>query len=220
MRSPWACILRAGPDTSGEPALHTIPRAMVPVHVHATIAAPREDVFDFVVDLANRASWMDHCTSGLRLAHPKSDGVGAAARYRLEAPFYRVWVATQIVEAERPRRIVEHTRGGHSNRSDGEIVFELSRPGKGLTRVELTIWSQPGTARERFLEKLGARRWVKRQAKIALARLRAVFEERPDEPLARTGVAGWEPQKAPRFGLELADQPDVHTGSGERASSG
>ena len=193
---------------------------MVPVHVHTTIAAPREEIFDFVADLASRTSWTDHFTSGLRLSHPKSGGVGAAARYRLDAPRYKPWVETQIVEAERPRRIVEHTRGGHSNRSEGEIVFDLSRQGQSLTRVELTIWSEPGTARERLLEKLGARRWVKRQAKLALERLRAVFEERPDEPLARTSVAGWEPQKAPRFGLELADQPDVHTGSGRRASSG
>jgi uncharacterized protein YndB with AHSA1/START domain len=193
---------------------------MVPIHVHATIAAPREEIFDFLADLANRASWMDHCTSDLRLVHPRSSGVGAAARYRLGAPRYKPWVQTQIAEAERPRRLAERTRGGHGNRSEGEVVFDLSRQGRDLTRVELTIWSQAGTARERFLEKLGARRWVKRQAKVALQRLRAVFEERPDEPLARATVAGWEPQKAPRFGLELADQPDAHTGSGQHAPSG
>jgi uncharacterized protein YndB with AHSA1/START domain len=193
---------------------------MVPVSAHTTIAGSREEIFDFVADLANRASWMDHCTSDLRLAHPKSDGVGAAARYRLEAPRYRPWVETQIAEADRPRRIVEHTRGGRSGRTRGEIVFDLSRQGRSLTRVELTIWSEPGTARERFLEKLGARPWVRRQAKIALERLRSVFEERPDEPLLRTSVASWEPQKAPRFGLELAGQPDVHTGSGRHAPSG
>ncbi|HEX8743051.1 MAG TPA: SRPBCC family protein [Thermoleophilaceae bacterium] len=193
---------------------------MVPVHVHTTIAAPREEVFEFIADLANRSAWMDHCTSDLRLAHPKSTGVGAAMRYRLQAPRYKPWVESQIAEAHPPRRIVEHTRGGRYNRTRGEVVFDLSRSGRGLTRVELTIWSDGGTARERFLEKLGARRWVRRQSKVALERLRAVFEERPDEPLARTGVAGWEPQKAPRFGLGIAGQPDVHTGSGERASSG
>ena len=193
---------------------------MVPVHVHTTIAAPREEVFDFLCDLSYRPAWMDHCTADLRLADPRADGVGAAARYRLMAPRYKPWVETQIVEADHPRRIVEHTRGGRANMTHGEIVFELTRQGGGMTRVELTIWSEAGTARERFLEKLGARRWVGRQAKIALERLRAVFEETRDEPLARTGVAGWEPQKAPRFGLGLTEQPDLHTGSGERASSG
>ena len=193
---------------------------MVPVTVHTAIAAPREEIFDFVADLANRASWMDHCTGELRLAHPRSTGVGAAARYRLDAPRYRQWVETQLVEVDRPRRIVERTRGGRLGRTEGEIVFELSRQGRDLTRVELTVWSEPGTPRERFMEKLGARRWFKREFKVALERLRAVFEEEREDPLARASVAAWEPQKAPRFGVELAGQPDVHTGSGERASSG
>lgn len=208
---------RAGP--AGAP-LHTIRGDMVPVHVHTTIAAPREEVFDFIADLAYRPAWCDHFISDLRLAHPRSEGAGAAARYRLQAPRYKPWVETQIVEAVRPRRVAERTRGGRSNRSRGEVVFELSRQGRDLTRVELTIWSEAGTARERFLERLGARPWIRRQAKGALERLRAVFEERPDEPLARATVAGWEPQKAARFGLELAGQPPVHTGSGQRAPSG
>lgn len=193
---------------------------MDPVSVHTVIAAPREEIFDFVADLANRPAWMDHWQADLRLAHPKPTGEGAAARYRLAAPRNRQWVETQIVEADRPRRIVERTRGGRLNRTDGEVVFELSRQGRSLTRVELTIRSEAGTPRERVLEKLGARGWTKRQAKLALERLRAVFEEPRDEPLARATVAGWEPQKAPRFGVELVDQPDVHTGSGRRASSG
>ncbi len=193
---------------------------MVPVTAHTSIAAPREEIFDFLADLAARPAWMDHCTSGFRLAHPKSAGVGAAARYRIEAPANSHWVEAQIVEADRPRRIVEATRGGRSNRTRGEVVFELSRQGRNVTRVEMTLWSEPGSPRERLLEKLGTRRWTKRQAQAALERLRAVFEERPDEPLARATVAGWEPQKAARFGSELAGQPDLHTGSGQRATSG
>jgi uncharacterized protein YndB with AHSA1/START domain len=193
---------------------------MVPVTAHTSIAASREEIFDFISDMAARPAWMDHCMSGFRLAHPKATGVGAAARYELHAPRFRHWVESQIVEAQRPRRVVEATRGGRSNRTRGEIVFELTRQGRNLTRVEMTVWSEPGSPRERVLEKLGTRRWTKRQAKGALERLRAVFEERPDAPLVRASVAGWEPQKAPRFGVELADQPDVHTGSGHRAPSG
>ena len=193
---------------------------MVPVTAHTSIAASREEVFDFIADLAARPAWMDHCIAGFRLAHPKSSGVGAAARYELLAPRFRHWVEAQIVEADRPRRIAEATRGGRSNRTRGEIVFELSRQGRSLTRVEMTVWSEPGSPRERLLAKLGTRRWTKRQAKAALERLRAVFEERPDGELARATVAAWEPQKAARFGVELADQADVHTRSGQRAPSG
>ena len=193
---------------------------MVPVRAHTTIAAPREEVFDFINDLSYRGSWMDHCIAGLRMADPQFAGVGAAVRYRLMAPRYKPWLGSRIAESDRPRRIVEALSGGRANLTRGEMTFDLSRQGRGLTRVELELWTEAGTARERVMEKLGARRWMRRQARIALERLRTVFEETRDEPLARATVAGWEPQKAPRFGLGLAGQPGVHTGSGERASSG
>jgi uncharacterized protein YndB with AHSA1/START domain len=193
---------------------------MVPFTVHSSIAAPREEVFDFVADMAHREAWWDHCGSEFRLEHPVSTGVGAAVRFRLGAGGSKSYLETQIVEAERPRRIVEATRSGRLGRTRGEIVYDLSRQGRHLTRVEMTVYSEPATVPERLRQRLGGRRWMRRQVKLALQRLRAVFEERPDEPLARTTVAGWEPQKAPRFGAELAGQRDVHTGSGERASSG
>ena len=192
----------------------------IPVKAHTAISAPREEVFDFLADLANRAAWWDHCTSELRLAHPKSEGEGAAVRYLLDAPRLEQWVEAQIVEADRPRRLVEATRAGRLGRTRGEATYELSRQGRGLTRVELTIWNEAGTIHERLLEKLGARRWMKRQAKIALERLRSVFEDQRDGPLARATVAAWEPQTAPRFGVEPGGEPRAHTGSGERASSG
>jgi hypothetical protein len=121
-------------------------------------------------------------------------------------------VETEIVEADRPRRIAEATRGGRSGRSRGEVVFELTRQGQGLTRVEMTVASQPGTPREAVMERMGARGWTRRRAKQALERLRAIFEERPDEPLARATVAGWEDQKAPRWGVHVGAEPGEASG--------
>jgi uncharacterized protein YndB with AHSA1/START domain len=173
---------------------------MLPVRVHTFISAPREEVFDFLADIANRPAFTDHYMKDFRLESPRTHGVGAAARYRLEAPLYKQWVEAEIVEADRPRRIVEATRAGRLGRAQGEVVFELSPEGRGLTRVEMTVSSQPGTARERVQEKLGAHRWLRRRSKKALERLRAIFEERPAEPLPRATVAGWEPSRGPRFG--------------------
>jgi len=51
-----------------------------------------------------------------------------------------------------------------------------------------------------FKESLGARPWLKRQIKGSLRRLRKIFEEQPERPLARAGVAGYEPLKAARYG--------------------
>jgi uncharacterized protein YndB with AHSA1/START domain len=173
---------------------------VVPLRVHTHISAPREQVFDLLADMAGRPSWTDHYMRDFRLENPRSSGVGAAARFRLDAPLNRHWVETEIVEADRPRRVVEATRGGRLGHSQGEIVFELTPQGRSLTRVDMTMSSGPGTMREGFQEKLGSRGWMRRRAKSSLERLRAIFEERPDEPLDRATVAGWEPARGPRFG--------------------
>lgn len=173
---------------------------MVSVTVHAVISAPREEVYDFVSDLARRVAFTDHYLKDFRLAHPRSQGRGAAARYRMSAPRNKQYFEASIVEAERPRRLVEALHGGRNGRTKGEVIFEFSRQGNDLTRVEMTTRAEPGTPREAFKWRLGTQRWLRRQSKRALERLRLIFEERPEGPLARASVAGYEPLKAPRFG--------------------
>jgi uncharacterized protein YndB with AHSA1/START domain len=173
---------------------------VIPIRLHAYISAPREQVFDLLADMAARPSWTDHYMKDFRLESPRSEGVGAAARYRLDAPLDRRWGETEVIEADRPRRLVEATRSGRLGRTRGEVAYELSPQGRSLTRVEMTLWTEGGTPRERVKERLGARRWLRRQAKKSLDRLRTILEERPDEPLERATVAGWEQSRGPRFG--------------------
>jgi len=110
-------------------------------------------------------------------------------------------VETSIAETDRPRKMVERTHAGRGGKTKGGIVWELETVGRGLTRVDLTIFSEAGTVREMFKEKLGFRRWVKRGARGSLERLRAIFEEPSRAPLARATIAGFEPFTAPRFGM-------------------
>ena len=173
---------------------------MIPVSVHAFISAPREDLFDFIADLGARPAWCDHFMEDFRLVHPDCRGVGAGARFLLDAPGYKRYVEVTIEKAERPREIVEAMHGGRNGKTRGEFVWELSREGHGLTRVEVTFASEPGTPREAFKERFGSRGWSRRQLKAALERLRVIFEEASDQPLARATVAGYEPTRAPRFG--------------------
>jgi uncharacterized membrane protein len=173
---------------------------MIPVTVHAFISAPREDLYDFIADFGARPAWCDHFMEDYRLAHPRATGEGAGARYLLAAPGYRHYVETTLVKAEKPVGMVERLHGGRNGRSRGELKWELSREGVGLTRVEVTLEWRPGTPREAFKEKLGGRRWTRRQLKSALERLRVIFEERPDGPLARASIAGFEPLRSSRFG--------------------
>lgn len=172
---------------------------MGPVTVETVISAPREAVFDFVGDLANHVAFTDHFMSDFRLARAKSGGLGAAARFRLENPGPKQWAEVQLSVFERPRRILEEGHSGRFGRNRFWTLWEFV-PDGSATRVELTFWSKPATRWDSFKEALGARGWVKRQNKVALARLRKVFEERREAPLARTTVAGLEPFTLPRFG--------------------
>jgi uncharacterized protein YndB with AHSA1/START domain len=173
---------------------------MLSVTVHAFISAPREDLFDFIADYGVRPAWCDHFMKDYRLAHPDAHGEGAGARYRLDAPGWTHYLGTTIVKAEQPRLIIESLHGGRNLRTRGEIDWELSREAGGQTRVEVTFIEEPGTPREAFKASLATSRWLRRQLKIALERLRVVFEERPDAPLARASIAGSESLRAPRFG--------------------
>ena len=176
------------------------------VNVDVHISAPREQVFDFIADLAGRPAWTDHYLKDYRLARPNPYGLGAAARFILKAPLANEHVELAIVEAERPRRIVEEARVGRRGRSRSVAVYELSEDAGGVTHVELTTYSEPAKLIDRFRQ-TGAAGWIKRNSKMALQRLRLVFEDPPDKPLARVTVAGYEPLKAARFGAQTGMDP-------------
>src|SRR5215218_1498341 len=120
----------------------------VTVDVHIT--APREEVFDFVGDLAGRPAWTDHYLKDYRLARPNPYGLGAAARFVLRAPLAKEYVELAIVECDRPRLIVEEAHVGRRGRNRSLAVYEFERAPGGMTHVELTTYSEPATALDRL----------------------------------------------------------------------
>ena len=160
-----------------------------------SISAPREDVYDFIVDLAARPAYTDHYLEDFRLARANAVGLGAAARFKLRGQ----WAELTVREADRPRRILEEMKVGRLGRNRSLALYELTSEGGGLTRVELTSYSEPATLADRLSE-FGAAGWTRRNTKTALERLRMIFEEPPEEPLARASIAGFDPAKSPRFG--------------------
>ena len=169
---------------------------MLPVTAQTHISAPREEVYDFLVDLAVRPAWCGHFMRDFRLTTPRSSGRGAGARFRLDIPFGRRWAETTVVQAERPRMIREEGRTGRLGRTRTFTEYELASQA-GVTRVALTFWTEPPS---RLQEPFGMRGWFRRRTRRALARLRQIFEEPGREPLPRATIAGYEPMKAPRFG--------------------
>jgi uncharacterized protein YndB with AHSA1/START domain len=177
-----------------------MPGGMRPIRAHVTISAPREEVYDLVGDLASRVAWCDHYQEEYRLTRPRSSGEGAAARFRMKAPFNHTWVEVSIAEAARPRVLRERLRLNRLGRTPGWVEYTFEPVGASSTRVELILWTEPATRLDAFKESFGARRWLRRQVKTSLSRLRKIFEERPEAPLARATIAGYEPAKAARFG--------------------
>jgi uncharacterized protein YndB with AHSA1/START domain len=176
------------------------------VTVSAVISAPREDVFDFVCDLAARPSFTDHFMDDYRLARVRAIGVGAAARFKLDAPLANEWAELTIIKADRPREIVEEIRVGRRGRNRSVAIYDFTRESATVTRVELTTFSEPATIVDR-LKEIGAAGWMRRKTHNSLERLRTIFEEPERVELKRATVGGYEPDKAPRFGAHAGMDP-------------
>jgi uncharacterized protein YndB with AHSA1/START domain len=176
------------------------------VTVSTVISAPREEVFDFVSDLAARPAYTDHYLRDYRLARVNAVGVGAAARFRLRAPLARVYGELQVMEVDRPRRIQEEIRVGRRGRNRSLALYEFISESAGTTRVELTTYSEPATVIDRFKE-IGAAGWLRRKTKKSLERLRKIFEEPRKKPLERASIAGYDPAKAARYGAPTGMDP-------------
>jgi uncharacterized protein YndB with AHSA1/START domain len=176
------------------------------VSVSAVISAPREEVFDIVADLAARPAFTEHFMDDYRLARVQPVGVGAAARFKLDAPLANEWAELTITKADRPRQIIEEIRYGRRGRNRSVAVYDLSRESANVTRVELTTFSEPATLVDRFKE-IGAAGWIRRKTGKALDRLRMIFEEPDRVELKRATIAGYEPETAARFGAYAGMDP-------------
>ena len=151
---------------------------MDPISVEVVIARPRDEVFEYLADVANHAEFNDHFMVDWRLTREDSYGYGAGARFRLKMPFSRfAWGDTTVIDFERPRRLAEAGRGGKFNRIRSLGVYELEQGAGGTTRVTFTLQTEPKTLSDRVLESFGARGWMRRKLAKSMRRLREILEE-------------------------------------------
>jgi uncharacterized protein YndB with AHSA1/START domain len=149
-----------------------------PITVDVVIARPREEVFEYLADVANHAEFNDHFLVDWRLTREDTYGYGAGARYKVKAPLNRFpWADSTIIELERPRKIVEAGRTGKFNRIRTLGVYELEPAQGGTTRVTFTLLTEPKTPTDKFLESFGVRGWMKRKLAKSMRRLRDILEE-------------------------------------------
>jgi uncharacterized protein YndB with AHSA1/START domain len=149
-----------------------------PITVSTTISRPREEVFEYLADIANHAEFTDHYLVDWRLTREDPYGPGAGARFRIKAPLSRFsWADFTIAEMQPPYRILERGRGGKFNRIRMVGTYTLSEGPSDTTRVEYTLETEPALLSDRLLEALGGRMWSRRQAAKAMRRLRTILED-------------------------------------------
>jgi len=149
-----------------------------PFTVSTTISRPREEVFEYLADIANHAEFTDHYLTDWHLTREDPYGEGAGARFRVNAPLNRFsWADVTLSDVEPPYRIVERGRGGKYNRIRMLGTYTLSPGPGGTTKVEYTLETLPAMLSDRIMEIVGGRGWNRRQAAKAMRRLRTILEE-------------------------------------------
>ena len=174
---------------------------MDPITSSVVVDRPREEIFEYLADIANHSEFSDHYVREVHMTREDTYGIGAGMRFRLPTAFNRFdWAELTITDMEPPRRIVERGRGGKYNRIRMVWIYLLEPAGAGSTRVTLTSESQPKFPSDRLMEAL-ARGGRKRRQGKALKRLRSILEEGRERGRRATIAAGGPRKPASQFRL-------------------
>lgn len=175
---------------------------MEPVTLTTTIARPREEVFEYLADVANHEEFTDHCMVDWHLTREDSYGRGAGARFRVKSRFDRFsYGDVTLAELQPPSRIVATGRAGRFNRMRTRSEWSLEESAGGGTDVTFVTQSEPATASDRLMEKLlRVPAATTRCHRKALDRLRAILEA-GEQRGARTTLSGGARKPASGFRL-------------------
>ena len=174
---------------------------MDPITSSVVINRPREEIFEYLADVANHWEFTDHYLREVHMTREDTYGVGAGMRFRLPTPLNRfAWAELTITDLEPPRRLVEKGRGGKYNRIRMVVVFTLEPAGGHGTRVTMTSETEPKYPSDRLMEAL-ARGPLRRRQRKALNRLRAILEEGSERGRRATIAAGGPRKPASQYRL-------------------
>jgi uncharacterized protein YndB with AHSA1/START domain len=160
---------------------------MGPVYAEIDIDAPREMIFDYLMDFATRPVLYGDSVSSFRLLRLESRGIGAGARFQFK--HHKAWADSAIVSAESPRRISERGATGNLNRTKTGTEWEISESSGGISTVRLSYWTEPTGFAKMFDRMNGGAGWYGRLLKRTAKELRGRIEA---ERMAtdEVGVAG------------------------------
>jgi hypothetical protein len=146
-----------------------------PVIVSVTVPQPVEEVYDFLDVLANHEAFLDHFLVDWKFSGP-ARGIGAKAEARTNAPMSQDWTEFEVVEAERPQRIVEEGVGLKGKRRT-RGTYRLEPLAGGGTEISFELaWVE--SARAESLVPWLTRAFLKRPNAKAMRRLAKLLAER------------------------------------------
>ena len=147
---------------------------MGPLFAEIDIDAPREVIYEYLLDIATRPKIYGDSISDFRLLRLETRGIGAGARYRFKRR--SAWVDTTITAVDPPRRISERGGTGRLNRNRCGTEWEIAESANQVSRVRLSYWVEPHGVYRHFHRLTGGSRWYGRQLRHALRRLRDMVE--------------------------------------------
>lgn len=147
---------------------------MGPVYAEIDIDAPRERIFEYLMDMATRPDLYGDAVSSFRLLRLESRGIGAGARFRFKRR--KAWADSTIKSAESPRRISERGATGRLNRIKTGTEWEIAESPGGVSTVRLTFWTEPVGAAKHLDRMTGGAGWYGRLVKRAVRELRDRIE--------------------------------------------
>lgn len=147
---------------------------MGPVYAETEIDAPREMIYEYLLDINTRPVLFEDAIKDFRLLRLDTRGVGAGARFRFRR--HSAWNDTTITAAEAPRRISERGATGRLNRNKTGFEWEIGEDASGVSVVRLSYWIEPYGIYRYFQRLTGGSRWYTRQMRRAVRRLRELTE--------------------------------------------
>jgi len=142
---------------------------MKPSTVSIEVPTPPHEVYEFLEELGNHESFMDHFMVDWELSGPRR-GVGAKANVRVKATGEKDWTDVEIVEADADRRLVEEMVGGSGGKRRTRGTYRLDQLPDGGTRISFELEFLEMPRGERLMGPLN-RAYVKRVNGKAMRRL-------------------------------------------------
>jgi uncharacterized protein YndB with AHSA1/START domain len=147
------------------------------LHAEVTIERHPDEIYRYLVDVANHSEFCDHFLLDWHLTREDTIGIGAGARFTIKGLDRFGWGDYAIVETTVPRRIIARGRSGRFNRVRTVYTWTLTPNATNTaTSVQLRVERDAQAPFDRLRDTFGGRLADQRRWRRALRRLASIVE--------------------------------------------